>query len=132
MILLVEPNNLAGYLSFDSLYSSESIDDTLNTIKFALICQEGKRALGLGFISLGDLLPGYLNDLSVSDIAVYTSDKANPIYPPYDTEEQKVLVNQTKEWNDESFWIWSKEETKKYYLAGKGKERKMILISFGD
>lgn len=120
LILLVEPNNMMGYLSFDNLYSVDSIEDKVNIIKFALLCQEGKKALGLGFISLGDLLPGYLNELDLANISVYISDKACPIYPPYSSKEQSVLVSQTKDWSEKEFWIWDKIDTKKYYLAGSG------------
>ncbi len=120
LLLLAEPNNMMGYLSFDNLYSADSIEDKVNIIKFALLCQEGKKALGLGFISLGDLLPGYLNELDLASISVYVSDKASPIYPPYDSKEQKVLISQSKDWSEKEFWIWDKNETKKYYLAGNG------------
>ena len=53
---------------------------------------------------------------------MYLSDKATAIYPPYSTEEQKANVKQYFDWNEKDFWIWNKEDSKKYFVAGGGQD----------
>ena len=58
LVIAVEPNHhtlIDNSLSYDT-----SIDDMLDLIRMQLICERGKRLLGLGNISLGDLVPGLL------------------------------------------------------------------------
>lgn len=119
-LLAVEPNNLVQHAVMSSLNQEVSTADLADLFRFKLICERGKEALGLGNISLGDLVPGYFADLGLKEIQVYISDKAVPMFPPYETNEQKVSLKQSLEWNDREFWTWSKEETKKYFLGGGG------------
>src|SRR6185437_13934046 len=95
LLLLAEPNNLANHAVFSNVAAP-----VVELTRFALICEHGKAALGLGFNSVGDLVPGYLAEIGARDIRVYLSDKVTPIYPPYETREQQVTLEQASQWAD--------------------------------
>ncbi len=120
LLLAVEPNNLAQHTVMSNLSKNVTSEDLIDLFRLSLICQRGKEALGLGNISLGDLLPGHFSEVGVKDIQVHISDKAVPLFPPYESKEQKVHLKQSLEWNDREFWIWSKDETWRYFSSGGG------------
>lgn len=120
LILAAEPNNLISWLLLNSLFIQESVDDIVSMVKFALICERGKTNLGFGCNSIGDLVPGYMAELGLEKIQAYLSDKASPLFAPYTGREQEALIKQTLEWSGKEFWIWDKDETKQYYVAGGG------------
>ena len=60
--------------------------------------------------------------LVLTDIEVYESDRAAPYIPPYDTEEQRVLLNQEQDWRDAGTGTWNYEIARRYVLAGGGSE----------
>lgn len=122
LILASEPNNLAGRATFDSLSDSWPTHDLVELLRFDLTCQRGKQALGLGFNSLGDLVPGMLASLGAADIRVCMPDRAQPLYPPYPRPEQQVLIAQMRDWHQRGIATWEKPETLRYFLAGGGAE----------
>jgi hypothetical protein len=93
-ILCVEPNNRIQSLTKSSLSAEDPIDEILDHVKYALICERGKQKLGEGDSSLGDLVPGLLAEAGFDSIEVCISDKAIPMYPSYDTQEQKATLQQ--------------------------------------
>lgn len=119
-VLLAEPNNFANGAIGDSVTQKMRTDEIVNQIRFDLILQQGKKALNLGYNSEGDFLPGYLAELGAENIKVYLSDKTTPFFPPYETEEQKVNIQQMKEWSKRDFLGWEKQDMKKYFVAGGG------------
>lgn len=120
LLAVVEPNNVASELVFDTLSINYPIEDILKAIHFHLICERGTEKLGIGSGSIGDLIPYYFNQFGLQDIKVYLSDKASVLCPPYSSHEQQVYIKQLKEWFEDDLLIWNKEDTKKYYLAGGG------------
>jgi SAM-dependent methyltransferase len=124
LLLLAEPNNFAGRSVANSLTEKLSVDEVMDRLKFALHMERGKKALGLGFNSEGDLIPGLLARLGVKNLKVYVSDKAVPLYPPYASREQQVNIELTREWAGRGFVGWEREELKIYYLAGGGEPEK--------
>lgn len=120
LMVAVEPNNSTTELVFDSLSIAEPAAETLKAIQFHLTCERGQQMLGLGFDSMGDVIPGYFQEFGMEDIQVYQSDKASPLYPPYASEEQQSFINQLEEWYEDEIFMWDKAESKKYYLAGGG------------
>lgn len=131
MILTAEPNNLSNRLMLTSLSENESIDRLMARIKFGLMVERGKKALGLGFNSLGDLVPGYLAELDVENIRVYLSDKTVPYFPPYSTQEQRVNIQQIKDWSARKFIGWEREEALRYFIAGGGKKEEFQTLYDG-
>ena len=100
-LLCVEPNNIVQSLIKTSLTKNDSIEETLDHIKYRLIIEKGKRKMGRGDNSLGDLLPGMFAKEGLEEIEVRLSDKAIAMYPPYDNEEQVATV---KQWLKGSSW----------------------------
>lgn len=122
VLLTVEPSNLANAGVSSSYSVQEAVDDVVDRFRFNLICHRGKKALGLGYSSIGDLLPGIFARLGVRDIRVWLSDKASPSFPPYQDEEQRVFLRQIREWNEKDLFIGDKSETRRLFLAGGGLE----------
>ncbi|MBW4633904.1 MAG: class I SAM-dependent methyltransferase [Iphinoe sp. HA4291-MV1] len=122
LLVAVEPNNLVGSLIFDSLSFGDSIEKICSGVRFQLICERGKEALSEDNSSLGDLVPGYFAAANLHNIQVFLSDKAFSFFPPYLSKEQQVLKQQSLDWIRQDFWIWDKEEARKYFLAGGGTE----------
>lgn len=117
-ILCVEPNNLVQSLTQSSVSTNDPIDEVLDHVKYALIFERGKKKLGLGDNSLGDLVPGYLSQAGFENVEVRLSDKAIAMYPPYDTEEQLATMQQWQSGN-----TWSNEEFSDYdYFRAIGKD----------
>jgi len=121
LLAVVESNNCASQLIFDSLSSQDSLEDRLNAIRFHLTCERGKANLGGGFESVGDLIPMHFQQLGVTDIRVYLSDKTSAMIPPYADAEQQAYIEELKSWYESKYIVWNKEDTLKYFLAGGGK-----------
>lgn len=94
IILCAEPNNRVQHLIRTSLSEDTHIEEVLDHVKYALIYEEGKKALGQGDNSLGDLLPGMVARAGFEDIEVRLSDKAIAMYPPYDRKDQMATLRQ--------------------------------------
>ncbi len=101
ILLCAEPNNLVQTLIKNSLSASDDIEEVLEHVKYALICERGKKRLGQGDNSVGDLVPGFMAEAGLQDIEVCLSDKAIPMYPPYTTKEQQAALRQ---WSRGSAW----------------------------
>lgn len=117
---MAEPNNLASSLLFNSVTFDYSLERICARVRFQLCCERGKAVLGEGNNSIGDLLPGYFASVGLSNIQVYLSDKAFSLFPHYQSKEQQVLREQYLNWIKEKIWIWSGEETQRFFLAGGG------------
>lgn len=122
LVLAVEPCNMASMGVFSSVTDEFPTDRVADTLRFHLTCQRGKRALGLGFNSVGDLVPGYMAALGARDIRVYVSDRATPMYPPYELAHQQAEIKQFKDWHAREFWVCDRAETQRYFRAGGGSD----------
>ncbi|MHB8873451.1 MAG: class I SAM-dependent methyltransferase [Myxococcaceae bacterium] len=120
LLAVAEPNNFAGAAALDSLGFDEPVDQVMAALRFQLVCQRGKSALGLGHNSIGELVPGYFIELGLEGVQVFLSDKASPLQPPYASAEQRAEVREFLDWLERGFPIWSREETQRYFLAGGG------------
>jgi SAM-dependent methyltransferase len=122
LVLASEPNNHAVTLAETSLNASAPVADKTDHVGFYLTCERGKEALGEGNLSVGELVPGYFRQEGLDALQVYVSDKALPMLPPYDTDEQRILAKAYAEEAEYGGWGWSRDETRRYYLAGGGSE----------
>ncbi len=122
LILVCEPNNLSNALIFDSTSFQDSIDQIVARVRFQLICERGKAALGEGNNSIGDLVPGLFASRGLVDISVHLNDKTNVSLPPYDSPEQRAIIEESRDFDHRDFWIWSREDTRRYFLEGGGGE----------
>lgn len=122
-VLAVEPNNFSNRAIGCSLTENLSVDEVMDRLKFGLMIERGKQALGLGFNSVGDLIPGYLAELGAEGIEVYLSDKTTPFIPPYASKEQQVNIQQIRDWTKRRFIGWERDEVRGYFMAGGGEEK---------
>jgi SAM-dependent methyltransferase len=122
LLLCVEPNNLWNYLSFSSQTAPEPIEALVRQFEFWLRHHRGKIATGQGDHAAGDLLPGWFAQGGLSEIAVYLSDKAHALYPPYEAPAQQALVAQEQQWKSSGEGPWNREEVRRCVLAGGGTE----------
>ncbi|RMG60014.1 MAG: methyltransferase domain-containing protein [Bacteroidetes bacterium] len=123
LVVAFEPNNLAPHLMFDRYIETDySVEEVLEMVEVRLRCEKGKKRLGEGFSSLGDVLPDLFLKAGLEDQQVWMSDKAMPIIPPYETREMRVRVAQLIEWIENGEGGFGYEENLRYYLAGGGRK----------
>ena len=122
LLIVAEPNNTIAELVFDTSTYKEPVESSIKAISFNLRCEAGQQKLGLGYASIGDVLPSYFQKMGLKDIHVHLSDKTTPLIPPYEDEEQQAFIALMQEWYDAELFVWGKEESKQYYLAGGGDE----------
>jgi SAM-dependent methyltransferase len=134
LILVAEPNNMAGALMFDSVSFHDPVDEILARARLQLICERGKAALGEGNNSIGDLVPGLFAERDLVNVRVYLNDKVNTLLPPYDSPEQRAMIEERADFKNREFWNWSREDTRRYFLAGGGRDSEfdgLWLVAIG-
>jgi SAM-dependent methyltransferase len=122
VILAAEPNNIASALTFDSLSFHAPVEEIIVRVRLQLICERGKAALGEGNNSIGDLVPGLFAERGLLNVSVYLNDKVHVFLPPYDRPEQRAELEERTDRKHRDFWIWSREDTHRYFLAGGGRD----------
>lgn len=120
LVLAAEPNNVSTSLVLNSLAFNDPVDDILAGVRLQLTCERGKAALGEGNNSVGDIVPGLFVAAGLADVAVYLNDKTNALLPPYSTPEQQAVLEEGQDFEARDFWIWSRSDTLRYFLAGGG------------
>ncbi|MEI8259864.1 MAG: class I SAM-dependent methyltransferase [Deltaproteobacteria bacterium] len=121
LLAIVEPSNLVQTLLPGSPEAHDEVDDVLARVRFQLVCERGREALGEGAFSVGDRLADLVTSLGLKDVQVYQSNKAFPFFPPYDTNEQAAIVGEiSADGADADGWIWSQDDSKRYFLKGGG------------
>ncbi|KYF83990.1 hypothetical protein BE17_33185 [Sorangium cellulosum] len=122
LVAVAEPNNLASALLSAAVLQAP-VDETLALVRFQLLCERGKAALGEGNNSVGELIPELFARHGLTDIQVYLNDKANVMLPPYASAEQRATAEELSDFARRDFWIWSRPDTLRYFLAGGGMEQ---------
>lgn len=120
LLAVSEPNNLANSLVRDSENFDGDIDVLMDAVRFQALCERGKAASGRGNDSIGDLIPGMMNEAGLVNLQVYLSDKATLTLPRQSTPDQAAARAQTEDWLARGLWIWDKAETETYFRAGGG------------
>ena len=122
-VVALEPNNLVPHLMFDRYAETDyDVDDMLEMIAVRLRCELGKKKLGQGFNSLGDVLPDLFLQAGLTDVQVWQSDKALSLIPPYDTREKRVRAAQLVDWLENDQGGLGYDENLRYFRAGGGKK----------
>lgn len=119
LLLAAEPNNVAS--SYTILGGQPELPwDLLESwIRFQHLCEKGKRALVEGDSSVGERLPGLVNEAGFEEIRVAVNEKTPVLFPPYESAEQKVEYDQFLEWISGQDWLGfgTKENSRRYFLA---------------
>jgi SAM-dependent methyltransferase len=119
LILISELNNLSALAGISSVNVDTPVDEVVDLFRFGLTCERGKRALGEGNDSIGNLIPGYLALAGAVDIQTFIADKTHSVFPPYDSEEQQTCCEHL---GDPEAAFWPRDQTRRYFLAGGGVE----------
>jgi len=120
-LLVAEPNNLAASQIVGNVRFLEPVEQRLVMTRFQLVCERGKAALGEGNNSAGELVPGLFSDAGLDNVRVCQSSMAAPLLPPYLTAAEQALRGEILDWAGRDFWIWSRDDTRRYFVAGGGK-----------
>jgi SAM-dependent methyltransferase len=120
LVLAAEPNNLCSSLVLNSIAFDDPVDEILAGVRLQLLCERGKAALGEGNNSVGDIVPGLFAAVGLREIDVYLNDKTNAFLPPYATPEQRALLEENRDFEARDFWIWNRQDSLRYFLAGGG------------
>lgn len=120
-LLVAEPNNLADSLAVGSARHDDPIDDRVELLRAQLVCERSKVAMGEGDNSVGDVLPGLVAAAGF-EIALVLAlrPRAASFVPPYAGDDQRATRDELLDLDARGFWIWSRDETLRYYLAGGG------------
>jgi 2-polyprenyl-3-methyl-5-hydroxy-6-metoxy-1,4-benzoquinol methylase len=122
-VVALEPNNLVSHLMFDRYAETDyDVDSVLEMVEVRLRCEQGKKNLGQGFNSLGDVLPDLFGQAGLTDVQVWQSDKALSLIPPYDTREKRVRAAQLVDWLENDEGGLGYDENLRYHRAGGGKK----------
>jgi len=119
LLLCVEPDNFGTCTGASSLSDSSSLEEEAAAFKFNLARERGRKVLGLGDASLGGILPGLLTSAGLKDVQVHLSDKAIPLFPPYNVPEQRAMLGDTETWF-ESAADFDREQAVEFFVAGGG------------
>jgi ubiquinone/menaquinone biosynthesis C-methylase UbiE len=125
LVVVAEPNNAASSLILDTATFNAPVDDIVAMVRFQLVCERGKAALNEGNNSAGELMPALFAERGLADIQVYLNDKASPLFPPYTSQHARALIDEMVDFADRDFWCWSREDTRRYFLAGGGSEEEL-------
>lgn len=118
IVICVEPNNMFNTLYMSSLTDDLPVEQLVRRFEFWLRHHRGRLLRGFGNDTIGELLPGLFAAAGLQQIEVYLSDRAAPYFPPYNTEEQQVLLEQEQKWKDDGAGLWDKEAIRANVLAG--------------
>lgn len=122
LIAVSEPNNAAASLIRSSASQMKSVDERLQMVRFQMICEAGKKNLGEGDNSLGDLVTNYFSEEGLTQIKSYQSDKVAPLFPPYASKEQTVFIEHELDRIKKEMCLWDYRDTHRYFIAGGGSE----------
>jgi SAM-dependent methyltransferase len=128
LILAAEPNNIANSLVLDSLSFHDPVDEIIARVRLQLTCERGKAALGEGNNSVGGLVPGLFAARGLIDVRVYLNDKTNVFLPPYGSLEERAMLEERADLEHREYWIWSREDTYRFFLAGGGRENEFDAL----
>ncbi|MDX5418680.1 MAG: methyltransferase domain-containing protein [Hymenobacteraceae bacterium] len=124
-VVALEPNNLVPNLMFDRYGETDfDVESTLEVLEVKLRIEKGKKRLGEGFNSLGDVVPDLFVKAGLRDTKVWISDKALSIIPPYDSAEKMLRVEQMISWIESEAMGYQYQDNLNYFMAGGGDKDK--------
>lgn len=122
LVAVVEPDNRAGNLAL--LGGSGLLDDEqiAAMVRFFLVTERGKRALGEGDNSVGSRIPGLLRGLGASEVSVFTNDRCMDLAPPYEAPDMKRALEQELPWAQQgvSTLVGTRSDAERLFVAGGG------------
>lgn len=120
LLLLAEPNNMAGNVAQLIVGPELDLDATLRIAAFEMRCELGKAKLGLGFNSLGESLPRLLDPALFAGVRAWQWDRTLVLRPPYASPEAQAEIAERRDFHRQGVFIWPRADAERYYLAGGG------------
>jgi 2-polyprenyl-3-methyl-5-hydroxy-6-metoxy-1,4-benzoquinol methylase len=128
LLLCAEPNNLSAGLLLGKSRFDSPLNELLAQVKLQLMCERGKQKLGLGHNSIGELVPGMFSRMGMKNVQVFQSDNADALFPPYASPKMTAHAKEALAFATSDFWWWSREETKRYYMAAEGTDEEFEIL----
>ncbi len=122
LLALAEPDNFSAAGAWNTLRDESTTRETLTDLGAIYLCERGKEILGEGDSSAGSKLTGLLSSLGVANIQAFISDRVLPVYPPYRTPEQRILVREKAGLLTPEQDAFYKAKYLRYFLAAGGKK----------
>lgn len=119
LVAVAEPNNVAAPL-IDPSALRIPVETVLGLVRLQLVCERGKTALGEGDVSVGELVPELFVGAGLADVAVCQNDRAASLLPPYASARERAVVEELEAFAARDFWMWSRQDTERYWIAGGG------------
>jgi ubiquinone/menaquinone biosynthesis C-methylase UbiE len=116
LILIVEPNNFNNYIQLDSLSWNQDVDKHSALYAFWMYCNRGRILEGCGNDAIGQVLPKIMQEAGLSHIEMCLSDKAYPVFPPYQSPYEIAWIEESCEGS--SLSGSSEEELVRVAMAG--------------
>jgi SAM-dependent methyltransferase len=117
-LLFAEPNNLAGRAAALLGDPCVPLETALSVLRLQARCERGKAALGLGNNSIGETLLGQLDRERFDEVHAWQCDRPFVLLPPYREPSGRAALEEALQFAERDIWIWPKEETRRYYVAG--------------
>ena len=117
-LLVSEPNNLASTAIGVAADPRVPIEDVMAVLRFELVCERGKLALGLGDNNFGERVTLELARAGLQLLGACQVERVHPSFPPYDTEDQRQAIEAMRDFAARGITSWPREEARRYYAAG--------------
>jgi SAM-dependent methyltransferase len=124
LLLVCEPNNLAEGIARLAVSPSFDLEGAVAWFRLEALCEKGKHALGLGYNSLGEGVVSLFDPALLDNVRVWNNDKCQ-VYLPQEGGAARALrqeIIDERRILSEGAVGWSREETRRYFLAGGGIE----------
>ena len=131
LFLAAEPNNFGN--SAAMLVAGDSLpwEDIAPLLEMQHTCALGKEALGEGFYSAGERIPGYLLACGWPDVQVVQNHKSAPLLPPYASLNQRTTIEFMRHMHDTNAVMvmgGTIENARRFFLAGGGTEARFMEL----
>jgi SAM-dependent methyltransferase len=123
-LVVAEPNNIATHAArvAEDACAGGDLDGALRELRFIALCERGKAALGLGFNSIGELVPGMLAAAGLTLLGSSICDRVVPLVPPYDAPAARAEVAELERFQENDAFCWPRPEAERYFVAGGGSD----------
>ena len=125
IVMCKELDSVSRYLrlGYSSVNEDEDIDNILFRRRMKLTWIQGRKELGLGDYGIGARVPKMMHEAGLEEIRGFCNERLEFLVSPYEEPEQKLRLEIIGRFKGESTAEEkqkSKEEYKKYYIAGGG------------
>ena len=121
-IAVAEPNNIAGALVLDVESLGAPVEEIVERLRFQLLCERGKIALGEGNNSLGGAVPALFAEAGLERIGAFQCDKVKVLLPPYASDEERAEIDEILSRSTRDYVLWPRDEARRWYEAGGGRD----------